>query len=129
LRFFGRFFHSSLAPTVELGSLWPPKDIITLSAWEVPLLNTIILLTSGATVTWAHHAIVGGYRNNSIISLIFTIFFALFFTTLQGLEYCQTLFHISDSIYGSVFFMATGFHGAHVLIGTIFFNYLYNKIN
>jgi len=86
----------------------------------VPLLNTIILLTSGATVTWAHHAIIYGSRFNSILSLILTIIFALFFTSLQVLEYCQTFFNISDSIYGSVFFMATGFHGAHVLIGTIF---------
>jgi cytochrome c oxidase subunit 3 len=118
--FFWAFFHSSLAPTVELGSLWPPQEIITLSAWEVPLLNTIILLTSGATVTWAHHAIVYGSRTNAIVSLILTILFATFFTSLQVFEYCETLFNISDSVYGSIFFMATGFHGAHVLIGTIF---------
>ncbi len=118
--FFWAFFHSSLAPTPDIGSLWPPLGIETISAWGVPLLNTIILLTSGATITWAHHAIVFGDRKNAIISLFLTIGLALFFTMIQAYEYLETTFSISDSIYGTTFFLLTGFHGFHVIIGTIF---------
>ena len=118
--FFWAFFHSSLAPTPDIGSLWPPLGIQTIDAWGVPLLNTIILLTSGATITWAHHSIVLGDRKNSIISLFLTIILAIFFTFLQAFEYIEASFSISDSVYGSTFFLATGFHGFHVIIGTIF---------
>jgi cytochrome c oxidase subunit 3 len=118
--FFWAFFHAALAPTPDIGSLWPPLGVETINAWGVPLLNTIILLTSGATVTWAHHAIVFGDRKNAIISLILTILLAIFFTLLQIFEYIESNFSISDSVYGSTFYLATGFHGFHVLIGTIF---------
>lgn len=118
--FFWAFFHSALAPTPEIGSLWPPLGITTINAWGIPLLNTIILLTSGATITWAHHSIVFGNRQQSLISLIMTIILALFFTLLQIFEYIESTFNISSSVYGSTFFLATGFHGLHVLIGTIF---------
>jgi cytochrome c oxidase subunit 3 len=118
--FFWAFFHSSLAPTPEIGSLWPPLGIETINAWGVPLLNTIILLTSGATITWAHHAIVCGDRKNAILSLFITIGLAVFFTMIQAFEYIETTFSISDSIYGTTFFLLTGFHGFHVIIGTIF---------
>jgi len=120
LVFFGLFFHSALSPVPEIGSVWPPAGIETIDAWSVPLLNTIILLTSGATVTWAHHAIVFGDRENSIKSLLITILLAIFFTLLQAFEYIEASFTISDSVYGSTFFLATGFHGLHVIIGTIF---------
>jgi len=120
ISFFWAFFHSALAPTPEIGSLWPPLGIETINAWGVPLLNTIILLSSGATVTWAHHAIVFGDRKNAILSLIITIFLAFFFTLIQGFEYIESTFSISDSIYGTTFFLLTGFHGLHVIIGTIF---------
>lgn len=118
--FFWAFFHSSLSPTPEIGSIWPPLGIETINAWGVPLLNTIILLSSGATITWAHHSIVYGDRKNAIISLFFTIFLALFFTCIQMYEYIESTFTISDSIYGTTFFLLTGFHGLHVIIGTIF---------
>lgn len=118
--FFWAFFHSSLAPTVEIGSIWPPEGIITFNPWDVPLLNTIILLTSGATVTWAHHAITTGLRYEAIYGLILTILLAVLFTLLQAYEYIEASFNISDGIYGSTFYMATGFHGFHVIIGTIF---------
>jgi cytochrome c oxidase subunit 3 len=118
--FFWAFFHSSLAPTYNIGGVWPPEGIPVLSAWEVPLLNTIILLSSGATVTWAHHAIVGGARKQAILGLISTIVLAIFFTALQVFEYVHAPFTMADGIYGSTFFMATGFHGFHVFIGTIF---------
>lgn len=120
MSFFWAFFHSALAPTPEIGSLWPPLGIETINAWGVPLLNTIILLSSGATITWAHHAIVYGDRKNAIISLIITILLAFFFTIIQAFEYIESTFSISDSIYGTTFFLLTGFHGIHVIIGTIF---------
>ena len=118
--FFWAFFHSSLAPTIEIGSIWPPQAIHPFNPWEVPLLNTIILLTSGATVTWAHHAITTGIRYEAIYGLILTVLLALIFTALQVFEYLEASFNIADGIYGSTFFMATGFHGFHVIIGTLF---------
>ena len=118
--FFWAFFHSALAPTPDIGSIWPPAGIETINAWNIPLLNTIILLSSGATITWSHHAIICGDRKNAILSLFLTIFLALFFTLIQAFEYVESTFTISDSIYGTTFFLLTGFHGFHVIIGTIF---------
>nr|AVV48239.1 cytochrome c oxidase subunit III [Escharoides angela] len=118
--FFWAFFHSSLAPTVELGNMWPPKNINPLYPWGVPLLNTIILLSSGITVTWAHHSLLVQNRNDTIFSLVATVILGLYFTILQGMEYKETSFAMSDSAYGTTFFVATGFHGLHVMIGTTF---------
>jgi cytochrome c oxidase subunit 3 len=118
--FFWAFFHSSLAPTIEIGSIWPPKGIKVLNPWEIPFLNTLILLLSGSTVTWAHHAIVSNCRTQAILSLILTIFLAVIFTSFQGFEYSIASFRLSDGIYGSTFYMATGFHGFHVFVGTLF---------
>nr|YP_009445926.1 cytochrome c oxidase subunit 3 [Eucheuma denticulatum]ATX68868.1 cytochrome c oxidase subunit 3 [Eucheuma denticulatum] len=117
--FFWAFFHSSLAPTVEIGSIWPPKGINVLNPWEIPFLNTLILLLSGCTVTWSHHAIVSNLRSQAILSLFITIILAGIFTTLQAYEYNMADFRLSDGIYGSTFYMATGFHGFHVLVGTM----------
>jgi cytochrome c oxidase subunit 3 len=116
--FFWAFFHSRLVPTIDIGSVWPPVGILALNPWEVPLLNTIILLSSGVTVTWAHHSIVGGERRQRIQRLTLTILLGLFFTSLQYLEYVEAAFTIADSVYGSTFYMATGFHGVHVIVGT-----------
>jgi len=118
--FFGLFFHSSLSPTFDIGAVWPPEAMPVLSAWEIPLLNTILLLSSGATVTWAHHAIVAGARKEALLGLIGTVVLAILFTGLQGFEYVNAPFTISDSVYGSCFYLATGFHGFHVFIGTCF---------
>jgi heme/copper-type cytochrome/quinol oxidase subunit 3 len=118
--FFWAFFASALAPSIDIGAVWPPVGIQTFSPWEVPLLNTLILLTSGVTVTWAHHAMVAGNREETILGLFFTICLGAIFTGFQGLEYSEAGFCISDGVYGSSFFMATGFHGLHVLIGSIF---------
>ena len=86
----------------------------------MPLLNTLILLCSGATVTYAHHAITAGNKIEAVFGLVLTVVLAAIFTALQGFEYVSANFTISDGIFGSTFFMATGFHGFHVLIGTIF---------
>jgi len=118
--FFWAFFHSSFNPSQALGGIWPPAFLTILNPWKVPLLNTILLLTSGATVTWAHHAIIWGKKLQAKEALSFTIGLAIIFTALQGFEYITAPFTISDGVYGSTFYMATGFHGFHVFIGTCF---------
>ncbi len=117
--FFWAFFHSSIAPVFSIGGVWPPKAIPTMDAYTIPLTNTFFLLTSGATVTWSHHALVARSKKQALLSLMFTLFFAILFTGLQGLEYVNAGFNISDGIYGSCFYMATGFHGFHVFVGTL----------
>lgn len=118
--FFWAFFAAALAPIIEIGSIWPPKGIEPFNPIEVPLLNTLLLLCSGATVTYAHHAITAGNKVEAVFGLILTIVLAIIFTSFQGFEYVSAPFNISDGIFGSTFYMATGFHGFHVLIGTIF---------
>nr|BAJ54473.1 cytochrome c oxidase subunit III [Ivindomyrus marchei] len=120
LGFFWAFFHSSLAPTPELGGCWPPTGILPLDPFEVPLLNTAVLLASGVTVTWAHHSLMEGGRKEAIQSLALTILLGGYFTALQAMEYYEAPFTIADGVYGSTFFVATGFHGLHVIIGTTF---------
>ncbi|GKE25120.1 cytochrome c oxidase subunit 3 [Tanacetum coccineum] len=112
--------HSSLAPTVEIRGIWPPKGIAVLDPREIPFLNTLIPLSSRAAITWAHHAILAGKEKRAVYALVATISLALVFTSFQGMEYYQAPSTISDSIYGSTFFLATGFHGFHVIIGTLF---------
>lgn len=112
--FFWAFFHSSIAPVYNIGGVWPPKAITTISTYTVPLTNTFILLTSGATVTWAHHALLARAKKHTLVALLFTLILAILFTCLQGLEYLNAPFNISDGVYGSCFYMATGFHGARV---------------
>ena len=99
---------------------WPPKGIETFDPWHLPLLNTLILLTSGTTVTWAHHALLGNDRQGLKYGLILTILLGLTFTCVQAYEYSHAHFDFKNNIYGATFFMATGFHGFHVIIGTIF---------
>lgn len=118
--FFWAFFHSSLAPTVELGSIWPPAGIEPFNPWAVPSLNTAILLLSGVTCTWVHAHIVSGNKKSVLLGFDCTIFLALLFTALQAFEYSEAQFSISDGVYGSTFYLATGFHGVHVIIGTLF---------
>lgn len=119
---FWAFFHSSLSPVIEIGSVWPPEKMkhLVFDSTRIPLLNTLILLLSGATLTWAHHAILASNRSNALVSLFLTIALACLFTSIQGYEYLNAPFSISDGIYGSVFYLGTGFHGFHVLIGTLF---------
>nr|UXD79082.1 cytochrome c oxidase subunit III [Stolotermes victoriensis] len=120
ISFFWAFFHSSLTPTIELGSAWPPMGIYPFNPMQIPLLNTTILLSSGVTVTWAHHSLLENNYNQSLQGLFITALLGVYFTILQGYEYMEAPFTIADSIYGSTFFVATGFHGLHVLIGTTF---------
>jgi len=119
--FFWSYFHFSFFPTLHtIGGVWPPKDIVTFAPWDLPFLNTLILLTSGATVTWAHHALIEGKREGVIWGLSCTVALGILFTACQAYEYSHAAFSFDTNIYSSVFFMATGFHGFHVLVGTIF---------
>nr|YP_008815288.1 cytochrome c oxidase subunit III [Oncocephalus breviscutum]AGO28005.1 cytochrome c oxidase subunit III [Oncocephalus breviscutum] len=118
--FFWGFFHSSLAPTIEIGNKWPPNGILTFNPMQIPLLNTMILLSSGITMTWAHHSIMESNHKQGTQALFMTVILGIYFTILQAYEYYESSFTISDSAYGSCFFMATGFHGIHVIIGTTF---------
>lgn len=118
--FFWAFFHRSLSPTIELGCDWPPTGVSPLNPFRVPLLNTAVLLASGVTVTWAHHRLIEGTRTNTIQALILTVRLGLYFTFLQAGEYIAAPFTIRDRVYGATFFVATGFHGLHVLIGSTF---------
>jgi cytochrome c oxidase subunit 3 len=108
------------ARTEVLGGTWPPEGIETFDPWHLPLLNTLILLTSGTTVTWAHHALLHNDRQGLKWGLALTVALGLLFTTLQAYEYAHAAFDFSGNIYGATFFMATGFHGFHVIVGTIF---------
>ena len=120
LSVFWAFFHSSLSPAVEIGGVWPPQGITALNAFAIPLLNTIILLSSGGFVTYGHHALIKGDRKGAILGTLVTVVLAIIFTALQGYEYLQAPFTIADSVFGSAFFASTGLHGIHVIVGTIF---------
>ncbi|MGF7207922.1 cytochrome c oxidase subunit 3 [Skermanella aerolata] len=118
--FFWAFFDASLYPKEAIGGVWPPENIETFNAFHLPLMMTLILLLSGTTVTWAHHAIVEGDRKTASVALGLTVILGILFSCFQVYEYSHAHFGFSDGIYPSTFFMATGFHGFHVLIGTIF---------
>ncbi len=125
---FWAYFNVSLFPkesveymrTAFLGGQWPPKGIAALDAFHFPLFNTLILLTSGTTITWAHHALLNNDRDGLKKGLMLTVALGLLFTSVQAYEYATARFAFSGHIFGSTFFMATGFHGFHVIIGTIF---------
>jgi cytochrome c oxidase subunit 3 len=127
--FHGVRTHSGIEEVRAAWATWPPKGIESVPAWNLPLLNTLILLLSGTTVTWAHHALQTGDRRAAKIGLLLTIILGAVFTAVQVYEYHHILQHKyffggegaeNSGLYGSAFFMATGFHGFHVLIGTIF---------
>jgi cytochrome c oxidase subunit III len=118
--FFWAFFSSSLFPMDSIGGVWPPADVKVIDPFDLPFMMTLILLLSGTTVTWAHHAILEGKQREAAQALGVTVFLGVLFTGFQAYEYVHAPFGFKDGIYSSTFFIATGFHGLHVLIGTIF---------
>jgi cytochrome c oxidase subunit III len=127
--FFWAFFNASIYPHVHISdawdvltgvATWPPAGIKTFNAWDLPFLNTLLLLLSGTTATWAHHSLLHGNNADVKKFLTITVLIGVAFTCLQALEYSHAAFGIKDGIYGATFYLATGFHGAHVMIGTIF---------
>lgn len=118
--FFWAMLHSSLSPNVELGCVWPPAGVEPIDPWVVPLLNAAILLSSGVSVTWAHHSIIKGAYDESIKALIITIALAAIFCGLMVGEYYFAEFTIADSVYGCSFYMLTGLHGLHMIVGIVF---------
>jgi len=125
LAWFWNFFKHALYPMTEgsplVDGVWPPAGIETFDPWHLPLINTLILLCSGAAATWAHHAIAHENNRKDLVNgLILAIVLGVVFTIFQVYEYQHAAFGFSGNIYGATFFMATGFHGFHVIIGTIF---------
>ncbi|TCH96778.1 cytochrome c oxidase subunit 3 [Roseococcus sp. SYP-B2431] len=122
--FFWAYFHFALYPEHVLNStanIWPPAGIHTFDPWSLPFLNTMILLLSGCTVTWAHHSLLEGNRKGLVQGLALTVLLGVLFTSLQAWEYSIAPFPFSGGgVYPSTFFLATGFHGFHVIVGTIF---------
>lgn len=125
---FWAFFDASLFTGDEIevtrfaftGGHWPPEGTEVFDPWHLPLLNTLILLTSGTTVTWAHHSLLHNDRKGLIWGLTLTVILGLVFTCVQAFEYAHAPFSFGGSVYGATFFMATGFHGFHVIVGTVF---------
>lgn len=118
--FFWIYFYYGLRPDIETGSVWPPFKITQIRFIDIPLLNTIILLISGFFITWAHYNLTINRFKNSIINLIISILLGLYFLVIQGYEYINSRIRFNDSVFGNSFFILTGFHGLHVMIGLIF---------
>jgi cytochrome c oxidase subunit III len=121
--FFWAFFNFAIFPENVAGAthaVWPPEGVRTFDPFSLPFLNTLILLLSGTTITWAHHALIENDRRSLTIGLTATIILGLSFTCCQAIEYSHAPFKLSGGIFPSVFFLATGFHGFHVIVGTIF---------
>lgn len=134
IRFFWAFSHFSLNPEFDIGNSWPPSIIKIINPYHVPLLNTIILLSSGAIVTWAHYSILTRNFKSRLVRLSISIFIGVTFTLIQAIEYKWTEYSINDRAFGSIFFITTGFHGIHVIVGSFFLiinNYrvLKNQLN
>lgn len=120
MSFFWGYFHSSLSPTLELGLLWPPLGINEMNPWGLPFLGSIVLLSSGFLVTLSHHYLLSGQKSASFFYLILTILLGLLFLFLQYTEYSYGEFTIADSVYGTLFYLTTGLHAVHVIVGVIF---------
>ena len=128
LAIFWAYFHSALAPTVELGAQWPPMGIEAINPFELPLLNTVILLSSGVTVTYAHHSLIQGNRTGALNGLVATVILAVIFTGFQGIEYTVSSFTISDGIFGSCFYFGTGFHGlTNICVAPFIYIYIFKS--
>lgn len=116
--FFWAFFSFRLRVNIETGEEWPPLFITPLEAFSIPLLNTLILLRRGVSLTWGHHSLIMGNWRDGVQGFVVTILLGFYFTLLQVGEYLERTFRFNDSLWGRIFFLATGFHGAHVIIGT-----------
>ena len=119
-RFFWTYFHSRVSPDLNIGQKWPPQHIESFRPINVPLLNTIVLVRSGISITWAHHSLIQRNFNKFKKTIWITCLLGWYFTAIQTLEYRQASFSLRDSSYGSIFYIATGFHGLHVIIGSSF---------
>lgn len=117
---FWSLFYFRLSPEIEIRNSWPPIFISPVNPFHIPLINRIILITSGSFVTWSHFCIINRRYSNSIKSLLATITLGWIFRVLQIYEYFNTQFSLNDNVYGSVFYILTGFHGFHVIVGTLF---------
>lgn len=125
---FWAYFHSALSPNIELGEMWPPIGISAIQATDLPLLNTLILLSSGATITYAHHGLIAKNWNASIYGLLSTIILGIIFIFCQFYEYTYCTYTITDSVYGSSFFFLTGLHGMHLIGGVFFLSYCFWRL-
>jgi cytochrome c oxidase subunit 3 len=118
--FFWAFFHSALCPSVELGGVWPPYGLNIIPVFDFPLFNTFILIISGFSVTWVHRGVALGSFKEAMDGFLITILLGFIFIFLQGKEYFEATFNLEDGIYSSVFYMLTGLHGCHVIVGVGF---------
>jgi len=116
---FWALFHFSLFPNIFIGCVWPPLGIEPVNAFGYAAIGTLILIVSGISLTYGHRELIKGERANSLYGILTTIIFGILFTILQFIEYINTTFSINDTVFGSIFFLFTGFHGFHVIIGTI----------
>jgi cytochrome c oxidase subunit 3 len=123
--FFWAYFNFAIYPdnvaNATAGAVWPPAGTVTFNPFHLPFLNTMLLLLSGTTVTWAHHSLLEGNKRGLLMGLGLTILLGMTFTVCQAVEYSDAPFKfVGGGVYSSVFFLATGFHGFHVIVGTIF---------
>lgn len=127
--FFWAFFHSSFNPSPSIGGVWPPAFMVVVDPWKIPLLNSVVLLSSGISVTYAHYSLTQGCKDDTSRALMVTLFLSTVFSGLQTIEYCTASFTISDNIYGSLFFMITGLHGFHVFAGSVFLKVCFVRLH
>nr|YP_010128466.1 cytochrome c oxidase subunit III [Aleyrodes shizuokensis]QPO06177.1 cytochrome c oxidase subunit III [Aleyrodes shizuokensis] len=121
--FFWMYFYYSLSPDMSLGLFWPPQGVGAVNYMDLPFLNTLVLLSSGFFITWSHYGLFVGDYNLLKISYLFCIFMGFYFFVIQMYEYHELFFDFSDGVFGCSFFILTGFHGFHVLLGLIFLSF------
>nr|AQT38552.1 cytochrome c oxidase subunit 3 [Echyridella menziesii] len=126
--FFWAYFHSSLSPCLELGCVWPPVGVASINPFKLPLLNTGVLIGSGVSVTWSHFAVLAGDRKEGLMGLFVTLVLGVYFLGLQAVEYMECSFSFADSVFGSLFYLMTGFHGLHVLVGVLFLSVCFCRL-